>query len=437
VRNFLLFCGGLALLFSTSPTLTLVSLALIPLSIAPIFIMGKKVKQASKSSQEALSEVGSHIGETVSGIKTIQSYLCEEKEVMKFNKYLENSLSFLIKKVHFRALIISLVIAASFGTIAIVLWFGGNMVLDKRMSSGDLSSFIFYSVICATSLVAISQIMGQLQIASGAVKRLFELLDIQSPVLENSSPEKLIDKKGHEIIFQDVSFAYPSSKENLILKNLNLDILPYEKIAIVGKSGGGKSTILQLLMRFYDVNSGEIIINGQNIKNLSLEDLRGLFSYISQDCFIFSGTIFENIAYGDSELTGADVEKIVEDNQSLHFIKYMPDGLQTSVGEKGIKLSGGEKQRISIARAIVKNSPILLLDEATSALDNENESLVTEALKKLTKNRTVITVAHSLSSIINCDRIIFITNGKIMEVGSHQELIKKDGLYKKMYDHDL
>ena len=434
LRNFLLFFGGIAFLFLTSPKLTMVSLALIPVAIAPIFLMGKKIKQLSNQSQEALSLVGSHIEETVNGIKTIQSYLCEEKEIRNFNHYLEKSLSVSLDKIRLRALMIASVIAFAFGSIAIVLWIGGHLVLDGKMTSGDLSSFIFYSILSATSLVSISQVMGQLQTASGAASRLFDLLKIQSPVLENLNPEQLVIAEKNHITFNNVSFSYPSRKTTEALQNFNLEILPQEKIAIVGESGSGKSTILQLLMRFYDVSFGEILINNQNIKNLSLADLRGLFSYISQDCFIFSGTIYENIAYVNKTLSVADVETIIEENEALHFIKNLPEGVRSFVGEKGVKLSGGERQRIAIARAIIKNSPILLLDEATSALDNENESLISSSLAKLSKNKTVITIAHKLSYISNSDRIIFIKNGTIAEVGTHQELINKSGLYKKMYD---
>lgn len=434
LRNFLLFFGGIIFLFLTSPQLSLVSLALIPIAIAPIFVMGKKIRSLSSQSQEALSMVGSHIEETINGIKTIQSYRCEEKEIRNFNNYLEKSLTVALKKIRLRSLLIALVIAFSFSSIAIILWFGGHFVLSGKMTSGELSSFIFYSILSATSLVSISQVMGQLQTASGATQRLFELLQIESPVLENDQTELLIPSSDNYIIFKNVSFAYPSRKEQMALQDFNLTILPREKIAIVGKSGSGKSTILQLIMRFYDVSFGEILINNQNIKNLALADLRDLFSYISQDCFIFSGTVYENIAYVDKNLTVSDIEKIIDENEALHFIKKLPDGVHSFVGEKGVKLSGGERQRIAIARAIIKNSPILLLDEATSALDNENESLIAKSLLKLTENKTVITIAHKLSSIVNCDRIIFVKDGIIVEIGNHQELVDKDGLYKKMYE---
>ena len=433
LRNLLLFFGGIAFLFLTSPQLTIVSLALIPVAIAPIFLLGKKIKNLSSQSQEAISLVGSHIEETINGIKTIQSYLCEEKEVRNFNNYLEEALVVSLKKIRLRSLLVALVIAFAFGSIAIVLWFGGHLVLSGKITSGELSSFIFYSILSATSLVSVSQVMGQLQTASAATARLFDLLKIESPVLEIVNPEKLISTAENHITFKNVFFSYPSRQNHEALQNFNLEILPQEKIALVGESGSGKSTILQLLMRFYDVSSGEILINNQNIKNLALTDLRGLFAYISQDCFIFSGTIYENIAYVDKNLTVADIEKIIDDNEALHFIKNLPDGIQSFVGEKGVKLSGGERQRIAIARAIVKNSPILLLDEATSALDNENEFLIANSLIKVAKNKTVITIAHKLSSIINSDRIVFIKNGVIAEVGTHLDLIERDGLYRKMY----
>jgi ATP-binding cassette subfamily B protein len=434
LRNFLLFFGGIIFLFLTSPQLSLVSLALIPIAVAPIFMMGKRIRALSSKSQEALSLVGSHIEETINGIKTIQSYLCEEKEIRNFNNYLEKSLSVSLKKIRLRSLLIALVIAFAFGSIAVILWVGGNFVLSGKITSGELSSFIFYSILSATSLVSISQVMGQLQTASGATQRLFELLKIESPVLENLEPERLIASEDNYITFKNVGFAYPSRKDQMALQDFNLTILPREKIAIVGKSGSGKSTILQLIMRFYDVSFGEILINNQNIKNLALVDLRGLFSYISQDCFIFSGTIYENIAYVDKNLTVSDVEKIIDENEALHFIKKLPDGVHSFVGEKGVKLSGGERQRIAVARAIIKNSPILLMDEATSALDNENESLIANSLVKLAKNKTVITIAHKLSSIVDCDRIIFIKDGKIVEIGNHQELFSQDGLYRRMYE---
>ena len=434
LRNSLFFVGGLGFLFFTSVKLSLMSMMLIPIAIAPIILMGRSVKALSRESQAALASVGAHIEESINGIKTIQSYLCEEKEVRNFFGFVDGSLKIALEKIRIKSLMVALVIAAAFGGIALVLWVGGHDVLNGKITSGDLSSFIFYSVITATSLVSLSQIAGQLQSASAAAARIFELLEIHSPVKEAAQPLAFPATKEVEIIFRDVNFSYPSRKDFAVLKSFDLKINSGEKIAIVGSSGAGKSTAFQLLMRFYDVDSGAISLNGFDIKSLSFADLRKNFSYISQDCFIFSGTIFENIAYADQSITEAQVEKIIAQNPALHFINNLPQKMHNFVGEKGIKLSGGERQRIAIARAIIKDSPILLLDEATSALDNENSQNIARAIDDFAKNKTVITIAHKLSSVMTADRIIFIKDGKIAEIGSHQELIEAKGFYKKMYE---
>jgi ATP-binding cassette subfamily B protein len=437
LRNILLFLGGICFLFLTSIKLSLISAMLIPVAIAPIIFMGKSIKGLSGRSQAALASVGAHVEETINGIKTIQSYLCEEKEARNFFNLVDSALKISLEKIRVKSLMIAFVITFAFGGIGVVLWVGGHDVLTGRITSGDLSSFIFYSVITATSLVSLSQIAGQLQSASASAARVFEILRIESPVKEIAAPQPFDATEEITIKFHNVNFSYPSRKDFLILKNFNLEIKPGEKIAIVGSSGAGKSTILQLLLRFYDVDAGLITLNGSDIKSLSFSDLRQNFAYISQDCFIFSGTIFENIAYVDKSITEARVEEIIANNSALNFIDYLPHKLHSFVGEKGIKLSGGERQRIAIARAIIKDSPILLLDEATSSLDNQNEQSINRAINDFAKNKTVITVAHKLATIISADRIIFIKDGEIAEIGSHQELIAWDGLYKKMYEAEI
>jgi ATP-binding cassette subfamily B protein len=437
LRNSLFFLGGLSLLFFTSSKLSLLTMLIIPIAISPIIFMGKSIKSLSNKSQMALSSVGAHVEETVSGIKTIQSYLCEEKEARNFFNFVDSALKISLEKIRIKSLMIAFVITFSFGGIALILWVGGHDVLSGKITSGDLSSFIFYSIITSTSLVSLSQIAGQLQSASASASRIFELLEIQSPVKEIAHPHPFPAAKEITIKFQDVNFSYPSRKDFEVLKNFNLEIKPHEKIGIVGSSGSGKSTILQLLLRFYDVDSGMISLNGIDMRVLSFSDLRQNFSYISQDCFIFSGTIFENIAYVDKSITEEQVEKIIAQNPALDFINHLPQKLHNQVGEKGIKLSGGERQRIAIARAIIKDSPILLLDEATSALDNHNEKNITNAIANLAKEKTVITIAHKLSSVAASDRIIFVKNGEIAEIGSHQELVVQDGFYKKMYEVEM
>lgn len=437
LRNAILFLGGICFLFFTSTKLSLISVMLIPVAIAPIIVMGRSIKDLSQKSQAALASVGAHIEESINGVKTIQSYLCEEKEARNFSGFVDESLKISLKKIYIKSLLVAFVITFAFGGIAAVLWVGGHDVLNGKITSGDLSSFIFYSVITATSLVSLSQIAGQLQSASAAAGRILGLLKIESPVKEIASPQRLEPSKEITLKFQDVNFSYPSRKDFFVLKNFNLEIKPHEKIAIVGSSGSGKSTLLQLLLRFYDVDAGMITINGYDVKSLLFSDLRRNFSYISQDCFIFSGTVFENIAYVDKSITEEQVEDIIAKNSALQFINHLPQKLHTFVGEKGIKLSGGERQRIAIARAIIKDSAVLLLDEATSALDNQNEQMINHAIFVLAQNKTVITVAHKLSSIIKSDRIIFVKDGEIAEMGSHQELISWDGFYRKMYEAEL
>lgn len=437
LRNLLLFVGGIGFLFLTNFKLSLISLFLILIAISPIIFIGRSVKSLSQKSQEALAAVGSHIEESINGVKTIQSYLCEEKEVRNFSAFVSSALQISLKKIHAKALMISLVISLAFGAIAVVLWVGGHDVLSGKITSGDLSSFIFYSIISATSLVSLSQIAGQLQNASAAAQRIFQLLEIESPVREIDVPQHFESDKEIAIKFENINFSYPSRKDFPVLKNFNLEIKPREKIAIVGSSGSGKSTLLQLLLRFYDVDSGVIKLNDQNIKFLSFSDLRKNFSYISQDCFIFSGSVFENIAYVDKSTTKSEIEKMISKNSALQFIENLPQKINTFVGEKGIKLSGGERQRIAFARAIIKDSPILLLDEATSALDNQNEQFINRAILDFSAEKTVITIAHRLSSIINMGRIIFLKDGEIVEVGTHQELIARNGFYKKMYEAEV
>jgi len=434
LRNLLFFIGGIGFLFFTSIKLSLLSIVLIAVAVSPIIILGKRIKKLSHDAQAELATVGSHIEEAVSGVKTIQAYLCEEKEVRNFSNFVGSCLKVSLQKIRVKSFLIALVIALAFGGVALVLLIGGHDVLQGKMTAGDLSSFIFYSIISATSLVSLSQISGQLQTASAAAGRIFEFLAIESQVKEVKGQAPIDFGKNIAIKFNNVDFSYPSRQENLVLKNFNLQIFPHEKIAIVGASGSGKSTILQLLLRFYDITSGEILLNDHNIKSLSFANLRQNFSYISQDCFIFSGTIFQNISYVDKDIKEEDVELLIAKNPALHFINNFPQKMHTFVGEKGVKLSGGERQRIAIARALVKDSPILLLDEATSALDNRSEQDVVHTIAKLAQHKTVITVAHRLSSVINADRIIFLKNGEIAEVGSYPQLLAQNGLYKKMYE---
>lgn len=434
LRNIILFCGSFLFLFFTSLKLSLLAIIAILIAILPIPLLLSKIKSLSKASQASFSDLSSHIEESVSGIRTIQSYLCEEKETKNFTSLIDNFLRISLEKGRVKALMISIVIFLAFGAVAFLLWVGGKEILSGNITSGALSSFLFYAAICATSLLGIGQVMTQLQGASAASERIFELMQIEPFVKESATPLKIINSESIVLELKNVSFSYPARPEALVLSDFNLKIAPKEKIAIIGKSGSGKSTIFQLLLRFYDATSGQILINGIDAKNLALKDLRSLFSYISQDCFIFSGSVFENISYLNRKTSKEEVLDLIERNPALHFIKSLPEGIHSFIGEKGIKLSGGEKQRIAIARAILNDAPIMLLDEATSALDNQNEQIINSFIDSISHKKTIIVVTHRLSSVVNCDRIIFIKEGRVVEEGSHQDLMKLDGEYKKLYE---
>ncbi len=420
LRNILLFIGGLIFLFLSSVKLTLISLFLLPIAVIPIIFLGKKVKKLSLRTQEMVSLLSCHIEESINGVRTIKAYQNEEKNSSDFNNLSINALNVAIKKIQIRSLLISMVIAIAFGFVGVVIWLGSFEVIKENMSAGSLSSFIFYAIITATSLVSISQVMGQLQTASGASTRIFELLKTKSAIKEIENPikidQKIINEGNLTLEFKNVNFSYYLKKEITALKDFNLKINNNDKIALIGPSGGGKSTIFQLLLRFFDVNKGEILINDKiNIKDLSIKDLRSLFSYISQDCFIFSGTIFENIIYGNKDIDKNRVQELIDSNEAFKFINKLPEKLDSFVGQKGIKLSGGERQRIAILRSIANNAPILLLDEATSALDNKNEELIIKLINDISKDKIVIFIAHRLSTIKSMDRVILLRDGKVIK----------------------
>jgi len=438
LRNLTLFIGGLLLLFFTNAKLSVLAFLVILLAILPIIFIGKMLKKVAYKTQNAIASVSAHIEESLNGIQTIQAYLCENREIANFNQQSNAALQISLQKNHLRALLVALVIAISFGSIAIIVLVGGHDVLSGKITAGDLSSFLFYAVLVATSLVGLSQITTQMQTANGALQKIGELLNIKPnlALANNQLPENHAINLPININFCQVSFCYQENNQHNILDSLDLQIAYGEKVGIVGLSGSGKSTILQLLLRFQQVNSGCILLNKDNINNLPLAVLREQFSYISQNSFIFSGTVFENIAYVNKNINKQQVLSLIESTPAFHFILSLENGLDTLVGEKGIKISGGERQRIALARAIIKDSPILLFDEITSALDNQNQQLVMQAINQLASHKTVITIAHRLSFLSNCQKIAFIHQGKIVEYGNHQQLMALNGFYRKMFDAD-
>jgi len=432
IRNGLTFTGGLILLFVTSPKLTLYVLVIVPLAVLPIVILGKKVRKLSAATQLKIGDISAHIEETVSSYKTVQAYCREALEAEKFEGYLQNALAASQNRIKMRAALTAMVILLTFAAVGLVLWIGGHEVLAGEMTAGGLSAFIFYAVMLAGALGAISDVVGELQRALGATDGLSAIISVGSKIKDSADAIALPDNTKGELEFRDVTFFYPNKKDKPALKNVNFRARAGEKIAIVGLSGAGKSTIFQLALRFYDPTYGKILCDGIDVKDLQLKSLRSEFAIVSQEPFIFSGTARENIGYGREGATEAEIIAAAKAAMAYDFIMKLPQGFDTYLGEKGMRISGGERQRIAIARAILRAPKILLLDEATNALDAENEQMVQLALEKLMNNCTTIIIAHRLATVLKSDRILVLNEGKIEEEGNHQQLITASGLYSRL-----
>jgi len=430
LRNVLMLAGGIFLLVSTSGKLSLYVGILLPLVIIPIITLGKKVRSLAKVSQGNISLLSSQIEESLNGIKTVQAFVREEYEIGNFTYKVKTAQDSAISWIRYRGFLAAIVIMMVFSSIVIVLWIGGMDVISGQMSAGALSSFIFYSIIVASSIGGLSEVFGDIQRAAGACDRLFELLNIKSNLKDGY--QTLPNNEPEQIKFTNISFSYPARPDFKAINNFNLEIKQGEKIALVGPSGAGKTTLFQLLLRFYDPSSGTIYIDNIDIKTLKTKLLREQFALVSQDPVIFSASGLDNIRYGKIDASEDEVRAAAAQAEILDFLMGLPQGIHTFLGEKGVRISGGQKQRIAIARVIIKDPKILLLDEATSSLDNENEKLVQLAVQKLMQGRTTIIIAHRLSTIVNCDRIVVVDNGAIDAIGTHATLLKTNGLYARL-----
>jgi ABC-type multidrug transport system fused ATPase/permease subunit len=432
LRQFILIIGGIILLASESFKLTLLMLSVVPLVAIAAVIFGRFIRRYSKKVQDQVAESQVIVEETMQGISIVKAFANEWYEIARYDGKIKDVVKLAIKGGKYRGYFASFIIFCLFGAIVAVVWYGVQLSISGEMSVGQLISFVLYSTFVGASFGGIAELYAQIQKAIGATERVFELLE-ETPEKINSQANQNHEKIKGNVAFKNVAFSYPSRQEIKVLKDVNFTANFGQKIAIVGPSGVGKSTIASLLLRFYNIEGGTIEIDGKNIYDYDLETLRGNMSIVPQDVILFGGTIKENIAYGKPDATDAEILNAAKQANAFNFIEGFPEKMETIVGERGIKLSGGQRQRIAIARALLKNPSILILDEATSSLDSESEKLVQEALEILMQGRTSIIIAHRLSTIRTADQILVLDDGKIIEQGTHQELLAlENGLYKNL-----
>ena len=431
LRSILTLTGGIVMLLITNFKLSLLVLVCVPLVLTPIILFGRRVRKLSRKSQDSIANVGSHAGEIIQQIKTVQSYTQEPHEERRFTEHVEKAFSIAKGRIQQRALLIAVVIFLLLSAISIMIWVGGNDVINGAMTGGELGAFIFYAVIVATAFATISEVIGDVQRAIGAAERLFELLNIKSKIelTESTLSEQI---SSTELSLKNVTFCYPSRPQTPALKNLNLTIKEGQSLALVGPSGAGKSSVFELLQRFYDPQEGRVCLSGYDITTLTPQHLRQSIGVVSQHPSLFSNDVMYNIRYGKPDATDEQVMAAAKAAYADEFIQQLPDGYASFLGEQGVRLSGGQRQRIAIARAILKDPKILLLDEATSALDSESEFKVQQALDNLMTNRTTIIIAHRLATIRNVNQIAVLNQGEIIATGSHQELLKTSTLYQRL-----
>ena len=432
LRNLLIFIGGLALMLATSPKLTGLVLLIVPAVVFPILVLGRRLRKLSRENQDWIAASSGNASEALGAVQTVQAFTHEALSQAEFGRVTEQSFDAARRRVNTRAVMTAIVIFLVFTGVVGVLWIGARDVRAGGMTPGMLVQFVIYSVMVAGSVGALSEIWGELQRAAGATERLVELLRATDAVQDPETPRPLPDPVAGELAFEEVQFAYPARPDAPALDGVNLRVAPGETIALVGPSGAGKTTIIQLLLRFYDPASGRIRLDGVPIDAMRRDAFRRAIALVPQDPVIFGATARENIRFGRPEATDAEVEAAAEAAAAHDFIAKLPEGYDSYVGERGVKLSGGQKQRIAIARAILRDAPVLLLDEATSALDAESERAVQHAVDRLRSGRTTIIVAHRLATVKKADRIVVMDQGRIVAEGPHDRLVSEDGLYARL-----